>query len=137
MEIELESTAIAFVRISLGIIFLFQAFDKIFTVGLKQFTETIMHGMSRSKIPRNFIRFSSFVSSYIELVGGLFLILGLFLPIVYLILAFNLVMVILSFSFMQPLWDMKHVFPRLVMLVFLMLMPMELDIYSISNIFID
>jgi putative oxidoreductase len=134
MELQMDSIAIALVRISLGVIFLFQAYDKIFTVGLKDFTDTVIQGMRRSKIPDTFIRVSSFISSYIELVGGLLLILGLFLPIIYLIMSLNLIMVILSFSYMQPLWDMKHVFPRMAMLVFLMLMPLEADIYSLVSL---
>ena len=134
MELHMDSIAIALVRISLGVIFFFQAYDKIFTVGLKGFTDTVIQGMSKSKVPRAFIKVSSFISSYIELVGGILLIFGLFLPLIYFIMALNLVMVILSFSYMQPLWDMKHVFPRMAMLVFLMLMPLESDIYTLVSI---
>lgn len=127
--------AIAFVRIVLGILFLFQAYDKIFVAGLKEFTLNVTKGTERSGIPLAFVRFSTHLSSYIELVGGALLILGLFLPWVYVILAINLTMVVLGFSFMQPLWDMKHVFPRIALLVFLMCVPQEMDIYNLSALF--
>ncbi|NNC82875.1 MAG: DoxX family protein [Flavobacteriales bacterium] len=135
MDLTTTAYALLFVRVSLGILFLFQAIDKIFTVGLKEFTSTILSGMKKDQVPPGFIRFSAYVSSYIELVGGVFLILGLFLPEVYIILALNLIMVILSFSYMQALWDLKHVFPRMVLLVFLMIMSHELDLYSLDHFF--
>lgn len=127
--------AIVFVRVVLGILFFFQAYDKIFVAGLKEFTRNVTKGTQRSGIPLTFVRFSTHLSSYIELIGALFLILGLFLPWVYLILAINLIMVVLGFSYLQPLWDMKHVFPRLAMLVFLMFTPQEMDVFSLSNFF--
>lgn len=134
-EPDTYALAIVFVRVVLGILFFFQAYDKIFVAGLKEFTQNVTRGTTRSGIPLAFVRISTHLSSYIELMGAVFLILGLFLPWIYLILAINLVMVVLGFSFLQPLWDMKHVFPRLAMLVFLMCAPAELDIFRLSNFF--
>ena len=135
MEPTMTAYALLFVRVSLGILFLFQAIDKIFTVGLHDFAETIMGGLQKSKVPKAFIKLSAYISSYIELVGGLLLILGIFLPEVYIILSLNLIMVVLSFSYMQALWDMKHVFPRMVMLVFMMMVPLEKDLYTLGQLF--
>ena len=127
--------AIVFVRVVLGILFFFQAYDKIFVAGLKEFTRNVTKGTQRSGLPLVFVRFSTHLSSYIELIGAVFLVSGLFLPWVYLFMAINLIMVVLGFSYLQPLWDMKHVFPRLAMLVFLMCTPQEMDVYSLSNFF--
>jgi uncharacterized membrane protein YphA (DoxX/SURF4 family) len=123
------------VRICLGILFFFQAYDKIFVAGLKEFTLNVTSGTERSRIPATFVKFSTHLSSYLELVGGALLILGLFLSWAYLMLAVNLVMVVLGFSFLQPLWDMKHVFPRIAMLTFLMVVSIEQDLFRLSALF--
>lgn len=126
--------AILLVRLTLGTLFLFQAIDKVFIVGVKDFTTTVVSGLGKTKVPNEFVRMSAYLSSYIELIGGIMLITGIFLPLVYILLAINLVMVVVSFSFIQPLWDMKHVFPRLAMLVFLMSMPLESDVYHLGTL---
>ena len=131
----LLAIAIAFVRICLGILFFFQAYDKIFVTGLKEFTHDVTSGTKRSGVPIAFVKFSTYLSSYIELVGAVLLILGLFLSWAYLILAINLIMVVLGLSFLQPLWDMKHVFPRIVMLTFLLVVPIEQDLFRLSALF--
>lgn len=130
----MDAAAILTVRVILGILFFSQAYDKVFTVGLKEFNRSVAEGLTSSKVPNAFVRISTLISSYLELLGGVLLILGLFLPIVYLLLALNLIMVTLSFSYLKPLWDLKHVFPRLVMLVFLMTVPAASDIYNLSSL---
>ncbi|MFT7611265.1 MAG: putative membrane protein YphA (DoxX/SURF4 family) [Parvicellaceae bacterium] len=129
--------AIATVRIILGLLFFFQAYDKIFNVGQSEFTRTVMAGDKVKWMPKSFIQISTTLSSFIELIGGGLLILGIFLPFVYLFLAINLIMVGLAFSYMKPIWDMKHYFPRLAMLVYLMMMPAEIDVYAIQSLFYE
>ena len=131
----LLAIAIALVRICLGILFFFQAYDKIFVAGLKEFTRNVSSGTNQSKIPIAFVKLSTILSSYLELVGGALLILGLFVSWAYLMLAINLVMVVLGFSFLQPLWDMKHVFPRIAMLTFLLVVSIEHDLFRLSALF--
>jgi putative oxidoreductase len=135
LELSMDSFAILTARLVLGVLFFFQAYDKVFTVGLKEFTANIIAGSSSTGLNKGFIRFSAIVSSYIELLGSVLLILGLFLPWVYVLLALNLVMVSLAFSYLKPLWDMSHVFPRLVLLIFLMMMPMDADLYTLTGLF--
>jgi uncharacterized membrane protein YphA (DoxX/SURF4 family) len=135
LELHMEAFAILMVRLVLGVLFFFQAYDKVFTVGLKQFSATVISGSRSAGLNKGFIKFSAAISSYIELIGSVLLILGFFLPWVYLFLALNLVMVSLAFSFMKPLWDMSHVFPRLILLIFLMAMPMDADLYTLTGLF--
>jgi putative oxidoreductase len=134
-ESYLLAIAIAFVRICLGILFFFQAYDKVYVAGMKEFTRNVTTGTKRSRIPAVFVKISAYLSSYIELVGGVLLILGVFVSWAYLLLAINLVMVVLGFSFLQPLWDMKHVFPRMAMLAFLMVTPLDYDVFRLSALF--
>lgn len=132
LDSHMTAFAMLAVRWVLGTLLLFQAFDKIFTVGLSSFNATIVDGLKKSKLPKGFILFSGTVSSYIELVGSIMLILGVFLPLVYPILALNLLMVSIGFSYMKPMWDMNIFFPRFVLLIFLMSIPSVLDIYSLD-----
>nr|AWJ66219.1 hypothetical protein [uncultured bacterium] len=132
---DLHALALAAVRITLGILFVSQAYDKIFRLGLKEFSKTILSGVKSPRVPRSFITLSAFSSSYVELIAGAMLILGIFLPYAYAVLAINLVLVAAGFSYLKPIWDMEHFFPRLVMLIYLMTMPIAEDIYRLGSFF--
>lgn len=122
------------VRTILGVLFFFQAYDILFRVGMKETFETVCDGCRKKGIPDWFSKLSVVFSTYIELIGGLLLIFGLFQPWVLLALGGNLIMVTLGFSFLNGLWDMKHVFPRLVLLVALFLFPAEWDVWTLDNL---
>ncbi|MEX1003430.1 MAG: DoxX family membrane protein [Crocinitomicaceae bacterium] len=126
--------AYAIIRISLGLLFFFQAYDKIFRIGLSGVVNEVHQGAEKRKIPEGFTRFSIYLSSYVELIGGALLILGLFtLPVLYLF-GIHLMLVILGFSVLKGIWDMSHVFPRLVLLVLLLLLPYQLNILSLDHL---
>ena len=76
--------------------------------------------------------FSAFYTSVVEFFGGILLIFGLFKPIVLALLGIDLIMVAMAFSIIEPMWDMKHVFPRLVLLSALMIIPHNWELYSID-----
>lgn len=123
------------VRIILGLLFFFQAYDKIFRVKFPAIFEEVIPAYSQMGIPKWFARYSIYLSSYLELIYGLLLIVGLFTTLSLYIISFHMVMVILSFSLLQGMWDMKHVFPRLVLLVFLLMLPQEWNILSFDYFF--
>jgi putative oxidoreductase len=121
-----------FIRLFCGIIFLFQGYDKLFKVKLNQVIDTFDDEAEKKHIPKLFVVFSAFYSSIIEFFGGILLIVGLFKSIVLILLGFDLIMVAFAFSIIEAMWDMKHVFPRLVLISALMLMPAEWEIVSID-----
>lgn len=133
----LDSKAIALlmVRTVLGILFFAQAYEKVVTMGMKSFIATLRDSEGTSRLPKGFVTFSAYLSSYIELIGGALLILGVLLPYAYPLLALNLVMVALGLSFLRPIWQLEHFFPRMAMLVLLMLLPAEWDLYRLSELF--
>ena len=62
------------------------------------------------------------------------LIIGLFkIPVLY-ILGVDLIIVYLAFSMVKPMWDMQFVFPRLLILVALLLLPVDSDYFSVDFI---
>jgi uncharacterized membrane protein YphA (DoxX/SURF4 family) len=52
----------------------------------------------------------AYFTSYAELIGGLFLLLGLFIKYTYMALALVLVVVSIGHGIAQPIWDLTHVF---------------------------
>jgi uncharacterized membrane protein YphA (DoxX/SURF4 family) len=135
LEYDLYALAIATVRIVLGVLLIFPAYDRLFTVGATSVVSTIISGRKASKLPRSFIVLSVVSSSFIELIGGALLITGFFLPFTYPLLALNFVLVALGFSYLRPVWEMDHYIPRLIMLIFLMVVPVADDIYRLGALF--
>ena len=122
------------IRVFTGIIFLFQGYDKLFSVKLKQVVDTFDDEAEKKHIPKTLVIISSYYSSIIEFTGGLFLLLGIFKPIVLTLLGIDLLMVAVAFSSLEAMWDMKHVFPRLVLVSIMMLLPPHWEFFSLSKL---
>lgn len=111
-----------FVRCFLVILFVFQGYDKLFVVKIKNVIDTFKNEANRKHIPSFFIVFTSYFTSITEFTGGILLIIGLFHQFVTIILAVNLLIVAFAFSFLKPIWDMQHVFPRVILLTLILLL---------------
>ena len=122
------------IRVFTGIIFLFQGYDKLFSVKLKQVVDTFDDEAEKKHIPKTLVIISSYYSSIIEFTGGLFLLLGIFKPIVLTLLGIDLLMVAVAFSSLEAMWDMKHVFPRLVLVSIMMILPPHWEFFSLSKL---
>lgn len=129
-----EELALFVVRAVLGVLFLFQGYDKLFGVGIGATTDAIAEVM-KNMIPKLFIRFSVTVSSAIELAGGLLLLLGWFTYPVVAILGIHIVLVSAAMSFREALWDMRFVLPRLMLIIVLLLLPAEWNVFSLDHMF--
>lgn len=123
------------IRLILGGLFFFQAYDKLVRIGLKETFATAYSGYRDRPVPKWFVRWSIWLSTYIELIGGALLILGLFKSIALILLGINLIMVVMAFSYLKGMWDMQHVFPRLVLLITLFLIPFEWDTWTLDRLF--
>jgi uncharacterized membrane protein YphA (DoxX/SURF4 family) len=135
METYYEPFVYLVVRVVLGSMFFFQAYDKVFRIGLPNVSDEVCEGCNEKGIPKWYAKASVYVSSYIELTGGILLIFGLItLPTLFLF-GIHLMLVSVAFGYLRGLWDSQHVFPRLVMLIFLFLLPNEWNIFSLDNLF--
>lgn len=121
-------------RVILGSMFFFQAYDKIFRVGLKNNYLAYENDCQKYKVPIWFMKISVVTSSYIELIGGLLLIFGLFRSLALFLLGINLIMVSIGLGYMQGLWDTRHVFPRLVLFILFCLF-FSSDTWALDYIF--
>lgn len=129
-----ESFAAILIRIFTGVLFLFQGYDKIFRMGLSQVEATLAPGYRKIGIPSSFIRLITIVTSWIELLGGAMLILGLLKYTALYLLGADLLIVATAFSILNPMWDMQYIFPRLILIIILLILPPAFDVFSLDHL---
>ena len=121
-------------RLIIGILFCIQGYDKIFNVGKVEVNAAILPSFQKIGLPENFTKVFLFLTSWIEFIAGGFLILGIFKYWSIYILGVDLLFVVIGMSLIQPVLDLKHIFPRLVLLIILLLLPAESDVFSLDHI---
>ncbi|MBS1764873.1 MAG: DoxX family protein [Bacteroidetes bacterium] len=133
--LNLSSFAVLLVRVLLGILFLFQGYEKIFKFKISGVESVYKSDLIKRGIPAFLIRPSIIISSWIEFVCGILLIPGLFTSYALMLLGLNLIGAAVAFSVVRAMWDMQYFFPRFLFLVFLLIVPSASDIYSLDNLF--
>jgi putative oxidoreductase len=128
-----EALAVFIARVFLGLLFFFQGYDAVFKVRIKNVIETVERPFEEKGIPRFLTVGAAWFTSCSELIGGLLLIVGLFEPIAFLMLGANILVASIGFGITNPVWDLRHVFPRLVLLLFLLLVPASWDVWSLDH----
>ncbi len=127
--------AILIIRLILGLIFLMQGFGKVFTWGIeKVYKADYFYGTFKDLLPDFIIHSTAYYTSYIELIGGLLLILGLKTNYVLYALASVLIIVTFGHGLASPIWDLSHVMYRTILLTTLLILPKEWDKFSVDNI---
>lgn len=123
------------VRLILGFIFLMQGFGKVFTWGLENvYNKAFFRGTFEGLLPDFVIYATAYYTSYIELIGGFLLVLGLRTHYALYALASVLVIVTFGHGLAEPIWDLSHVMYRTILLVTLLLLPKEWDKFSVDNL---
>jgi uncharacterized membrane protein YphA (DoxX/SURF4 family) len=129
-----EAIAVFIVRVFLGLLFFFQGYDAVFHVKVKYVIQAYENSFSNKGIPRFLTVCGSWFTSCVELLGGLLLILGLFeYPVLYL-LGLDLIIASIAFGIATPMWDMRFVFPRLALLIFLLIVPSSWHLWSLDSL---
>ena len=131
---ELAPFALLAMRLLTGILFFFQGYDKLFRMK----TEGVLRVFSDTLVQKNislpFARVCISLSSFIELIAGLLLALGLFRDIALFLLIIDLLAVALAFSILKPMWEMGFFFPRFILLIALLLLPREWDYFTLLHL---
>lgn len=122
------------VRLFLGILFFLQGYDKVFRIGVRQVIATVHGPLSSKGVPKIFSTLGAYYTSYAELICGALLIIGFVKYYCLYLLGFDLLFAALAFGIVEPIWDMKHIFPRLVLLIFLMVIPSQWDVISVDYV---
>ncbi len=127
----IHGIALLTIRIIAGILFFFQAYDKLFRLGIKQVTQQF--AVTLSLFPKQFLYLGILVSSIVELAGGILLISGIYLTPVLSLLLIDMAVVAIMFSAIRPMWDMQFYFPRFALLLAIALLPPEWDCFSLAK----
>lgn len=120
------------IRTLAGIIFLFQGYDKLFKVKIQGVVDTFLTDAEEHHFHRPTLTLMAYFTSIVEFFGGITLLLGLFVDYTLILLGIDLVLAAVAFSIVQPVWDMRHVFPRFMLVIALMLLPEEWCKFSLD-----
>ncbi|HEV7231650.1 MAG TPA: DoxX family protein [Bacteroidia bacterium] len=122
----------AVTRIFLGILFFAQGYDKVFNLGIPQVIGNFEYPVRLRHLPRFPLVLAAYFTSLAELICGFLLIIGFMKYYALYLLGLDLLIVGASLSMLEPLWDMKHVFPRLLLLLILLVLPSEWGTLSVD-----
>ena len=128
------SIGMLLLRVTGGMLFFFQGYDKVYKVGVKQVVETFNDPFQKTPLPRFMLKPMVLISSYLEMICGLLLAFGLFRDVALYLLAADLAAVALMFSAMKAMWDMQFFFPRFIMILLLLLLPSATDQFCLDNL---
>lgn len=120
------------IRIIAGVLFFFQGYDKVFKMGVSRVITTISPSYQRAGFPMWAIRMVAFFTSWVELVAGLLLMVGLFRYEAAYLLCFDLLVVSIGMSIIDPVWDARLVSVRLFLLVVFLILPLQYDLFSLD-----
>ncbi|MDB5087562.1 MAG: hypothetical protein JWR09_1556 [Mucilaginibacter sp.] len=122
-----RAAAIFFTRVLLGVIFLMQGYGKIFTYTVPKVYNLFFKDFEKTFLPKWLIWGTAYYTSYVELICGFLLIVGLFRQYACYLLAIDLLIVSFGHGLMEPIWDLQHVMPRAILLIVILLTPSQWD----------
>lgn len=131
-----EAFLVFLLRIILGMLFFFQGYDKVFNIKIPGVMESFNYELGTIKINKWILLSTAFFTSYIELIGGVLLIIGFLKTQALYLLGIDLIIVTGAMSMIKPMWNMEAFFPRLVLLFALLLLPNHWDVFSIDYMLI-
>ena len=129
-----RAAGVFFTRALLGIIFVMQGYGKIFKYTVPKVYQLFFQAFEITFLPKWLISGTAYYTSYIELIGGLLLIAGLFRKYALYLLGIDLLIVAFGHGLLEPIWDLSHVMPRAILLISLLLIPQEWDKWSLDVI---
>lgn len=121
-------------RAGTGILFLFQGYDKVFKVGVKGVVETVGPAYRSKGFPAGLVWLISLLTSWVELLCGALLLVGLFTLPAAAALGLNLLVVMAGLSILDPVQDLRLIFPRMLLLVMYLLFAAGVDIISVDRL---
>lgn len=112
-----------------------QGYGKVFTWGVEDvYNMDYFYPTYKDLLPVFVIRFTAYYTSYIELIAGFLLVLGLKRDYALYFLALDLVIVTFGHGLADPIWNLSHVMFRTILLVTLLILPKDWDKFSIDTL---
>jgi uncharacterized membrane protein YphA (DoxX/SURF4 family) len=122
-----RAAAILFTRALLGIIFMMQGYGKIFTYTVPKVYSLFFAAFEKTFLPKWLIWGTAYYTSYVEMICGFLLIVGLFKKYALYLLGIDLLIVSFGHGLIEPIWDLQHVMPRAILLITILLVPGQYD----------
>jgi uncharacterized membrane protein YphA (DoxX/SURF4 family) len=132
--IQLKAAGALFIRALLGIIFLMQGYGKIFSFSVEKVYQLFFKEFEATFLPKFILISTAYFTSYVEMIGGFFLIIGLFRKWAAYFLALDLLIVSYGHGLMEPIWDLSHVIPRAILLAAIFFIPPEWDAWHLDGV---
>lgn len=121
------------IRLFVGILFFTQGYDKVFNIKIMGVVDNFLADAEHLHIHKPMVTLFTYITSFVEFIGGFLLLIGLFTNYTLIMLGFDLVLVCVAFSLIRPMWDMQYVFPRLVLIIFLLVLPGEYSKFGFDH----
>ncbi len=131
-----RAAGVLFTRALLGVIFFMQGLGKVFIFTVPKVYNMFFKDFETTWLPKWLIWLTAYFTSYVELIGGFLLIIGLFRKHALCLLAADLLIVSFGHGLMEPIWDLSHVIPRAILLITLFLGPQEWDKWNADRLLI-
>lgn len=127
-----QQVAVLTLRLLLGFIFLMQGYGKVFTYTVDGIYKMGFSTEAYANFPDFLLLGTAYYTSYVELLAGLLLVLGLKRDYALYALASVLVIVTFGHGYAEPIWDLSNVIYRSILLIALLLLPSQWDRFSID-----
>ena len=105
-----------------------------FKFGLSNVYNNFFKSKYEELLPDFLTLFTAYYTSYVELICGFMLIVGIKRDWALYALASVLVIVTFGHGLAEPIWDVSHVLVRAVFLIPLLLLPKEWDVFSLDQL---
>lgn len=126
--------AILIARLFLGFLFFFQGYDAVFKIKIKNVILTYQNTFQQNGITTILTFCGAWFTSCSALICGFLLIIGFFEYAALSLLGINLIITAIGFGINTPMWDTRFVFPRLILLLLLLIVPPNWNSWSIDNL---
>ena len=130
-----EIACVFIARVFLGFLFFFQGYDAVFKIKIKNVVQTYQEPFMNKGIPKCITLCAAWFTSCSALICGFLLVIGLFQYYALYLLGINILIASIGFGINTPMWDTRFVLPRLILLLFLLLVPQEWNLWALDWIF--
>jgi putative oxidoreductase len=121
-------------RLILGFMFFWQGHGKVFKFGIDKVYNNFFKKTYEGMLPDFIVLGTAYFTTFAELIAGFMLVIGLGRDWALYVLALVLVVVTFGHGMAEPIWDASHVLVRALLLLPLLLMPKEWDIFSLDHL---